>query len=430
MALSRPFLLALLGVVLLAATVFAVQNARNSGGDSSSSAQQTPAEQAAAPTPAPPAGPDALLASAFSAEVQSASFDAKLTFTSQGEQNLVQASGAFEQNGPKAMPEADVEVRVQVGSMNLSERGGFVTTGDRAWFTRGARSWAVPQSVWSEVVEARESGRAGSAADTPEINVDPRDWLSNVKSEGTERVDGVDATHISAQVDSAKAITDVVKAMSQAGEGAMPLPNAPQRLRQGGLTNGDLDVWVGEDKLLRRVTLSLSGKGDGGRPVTAELDFSLSGVNEPQEIARPAKVERGMPGGSYGQLANGVLGGVARASGLDPAELKIGVPVTNAHLKAERAVADNKKVVIFFKNPRALDDQAVADAVRSLDRRTKSVVVLTDVVENVDRYDSLIENLGVNQAPAIVVIDRSAKASLIEGYVDAESLAQVVADAR
>jgi hypothetical protein len=52
------------------------------------------------------------------------------------------------------------------------------------------------------------------------------------------------------------------------------------------------------------------------------------------------------------------------------------------------------------------------------------------VVENVDRYDSLLEDLGVTQAPAIVVIDRRGEASLIEGYTDARSLAQVVADAR
>jgi hypothetical protein len=104
--------------------------------------------------------------------------------------------------------------------------------------------------------------------------------------------------------------------------------------------------------------------------------------------------------------------------------------VTNSHLKAERAVADNKKVVVFFQNPRALDDRAVADSVKSLDRRTKNVVVLTDDLRNVDRYGKLLENLGVTQAPAIVVIGRSGKASLVEGYVDGSSLAQVVADSR
>ena len=428
MALSRPLLLALLGAALLAATVFAVQNARDKSADSPATvAEQAPAEQQATPAP-PPAGPEELLASALNSEFTSAAFDAKLTFTSLGERNVIQATGAYEDHGATEMPELQVDVRLDVDSMNLNERGGFVSTGERAWFTRGATAYAVPQSVWSEFVEARKSG-AEPAAEGPELNVDPTSWVKNVKSEGTEQVNGVQATHVSAELNSLKAVGDVVKAMSQ---GATQLPaGAQQQLRRTGvLGNADLDVWVGDDKTLRRLTLSLSGKGEGGRPVKAEVALNLSGVNEPQDVARPSKVKRGMPGGAYGQFTNSMLAGVAQSAGLNPQELKIGVPVTNSHLKAERAVADNKKVVIFFQNPRALDDQAVADSVRSLDRRTKSVVVLTDVVQNVDRYDSLLEDLGVNQAPAIVVIDRSGEASLIEGYTDAQSLAQVVADTR
>jgi hypothetical protein len=178
------------------------------------------------------------------------------------------------------------------------------------------------------------------------------------------------------------------------------------------------------------MSLTVSGKGDGGRRVDGNLTLNLSGVNEPQNVVRPAKVKRGMPGGLYGQVANGVLTSVAQSVGADPAELGIGAPVTNSHLKAERAVAENRKVVIFFQNPRALDDKAVADSVRSLDRRTKNVVVLKDDLRNVDRYGRLLENLGVTQAPAIVIIGRSGKATLYEGYVDADSLVQVVADAR
>src|SRR5215208_1802309 len=51
MAISRPFLLALLGVALLGATGFAVQNARNSTDESGTVAKQ-PADQAT-PAPAP-----------------------------------------------------------------------------------------------------------------------------------------------------------------------------------------------------------------------------------------------------------------------------------------------------------------------------------------------------------------------------------------
>ena len=55
--------------------------------------------------------------------------------------------------------------------------------------------------------------------------------------------------------------------------------------------------------------------------------------------------------------------------------------------------------MILFQNPRALDDKAVADSVRSLDRRTKSVVVLTDDVRNVDRYGKLLEDLRRQPGP-------------------------------
>jgi len=433
MAISRPFLLALLGVVLLGATVFAVQNARNSATDSPAPAaqqQQQPADEAAPAAKPAPAGPEELLAAAFSSDVESASFDAKLTFRSEGERNVVQASGAFEDKGPREMPEVDLDVRVSVPSMSLDERGGFVTTGERAWFTRAGVAYAVPQSIWGKLAKARESGAQASSSESTDLDVDPRGWLRNVESEGTEQVDGVEATHISAEVDSAKAITEIVGPAAREAGSSVPLESAEQRLRQAGFENGELDVWVGSDKILRRVTLTFAGRGDANRVVRADFDFRLSNVNEPQDVARPAKVRPGMPGGVYGQFANGVLAGVAQNAGLDAEELNIGVPVTNAHLKADRAVADNKKVVIFFQNPRALDDKAVADSVRALDRRMKNVVVLTDDVRNVKRYGSLVEDLGVSQAPAIVIIGRSGQADLIEGYIDSESLVQVVAEAR
>jgi hypothetical protein len=432
MAISRPFLLALLGVALLAATVFAVQNARTSATDDPAPvAKQQPAEQAA-PAPAEPvqsASPQDLLESAFSADVESASFEGQVAFSFQGQRNVISTKGAFVDNGPKAMPEVDIELHARVGSMNFNERGGFVTNGERAWFTRGDTAYAVPQPIWSAVAKARESGRLATEKDTPDVDLDPSKWLSKVRNEGSERVGGVETTHISAEVDSAKAVAELVTASREASGSSLPLPGGEQRLEKMGMTEGDLDVWVGEDEILRRVTFEFSSPGDRGT-VKANLDLRLSDVNEPQQIARPAKVKAGMPGGMYGQVANGVLTSVAESAGLNAEELNIGVPVTNSHVKAERAVADNKKVVIFFQNPRALDDKAVADSVRSLDRRLERVVVLSDDVRNVKRYGSLLEDLGVSQAPAIVVIGQGGEARLIEGYIDADSLVQVVADAR
>jgi hypothetical protein len=428
MALSRPFLLALLGVALLGATFFAVTNSRNKAADDSAPVAQQTAEPAATPAqatsePAAPAPQELVAAGLTPDALESASFSGSLSFTSEGEKNTVKTSGAFELGGAKEMPQVDVQVSVDVPGFD--GRGGFVTTGERAWFTRGDTGYAVPQKAWARIVAGRESG-AAPAADTPKVDVDPSSWLRNVKSEGTEKMDGVDVTHVSADVNSAKAITDVVKAMDRTGQ----VPAGAEARLAGVVKDGHLDAWVGDDKIMRRVSLELSGKGDGGRAVSMDLDFRLSGVNKPQDIARPAKVKNALPGGVYGQVANGFVSGLGSSVGVNADDLQLDVPTTNSHLKAERAVADNRKVVIFFQNPKGIDDRAVARSVRSLDRRTKSVVVLTDDVRNSDRYGSMVEDLGVNQAPAIVVIGRSGKASLIEGYIDAESLVQVVADAR
>jgi hypothetical protein len=428
MALSRPFLLALLGVALLGATFFAVTNSRNKAADDSAPVAQQTADPAATPAqatsePAAPAPQELVAAGLTPDALESASFSGSVSFTSEGEKNTVKTSGAFELGGAKEMPQVDVQVSVDVPGFD--GRGGFVTTGERAWFTRGDTGYAVPQKAWARIVAGRESG-AAPAADTPKVDVDPSSWLRNVKSEGTEKMDGVDVTHVSAEVNSAKAITDVVKAMDRTGQ----VPAGAEARLAGVVKDGHLDAWVGDDKIMRRVSLELSGKGDGGRAVSMDLDFRLSGVNKPQDIVRPAKVKNALPGGVYGQVANGFVTGLGSSVGVNADDLQLDVPTTNSHLKAERAVADNRKVVIFFQNPKGIDDRAVARSVRSLDRRTKSVVVLTDDVRNADRYGSMVEDLGVNQAPAIVVIGRSGKASLIEGYIDAESLVQVVADAR
>jgi hypothetical protein len=430
MAVSRPFLLALIGVVLLGATFFAVQNARNaSSGDPVPA--QAPSAQPQAADAAPQLTPRQQLEAAFrNDELESASFDGELSFSSQGEKNGVEVAGSFEDRGPKEMPVADIQVRVDVESAGLKLDGGFVTTGDKAWFTRGGTAYAVPQDPWDQIVEARESGQAAANTQpaTPQLNVEPGDWLRKVSAENGGQVDGVDTTHISADVDAAAAAADLLKEMQGAGQLPFQLPAGVEQRAAKVLGDAQLDVWVGKDEIVRRLSFQLDGKGDGGRTVQMALRFEFSEVNEPQDVSAPSKVVDHLPGGEYGQLVRGFLVGLGGSAGVEASAL--GVPTTNAHVKAERAVAQGRKVVIFFENPRGLDDQAVDASVRALQRETKKVVVLTDHVGNVDEYGSMVEDLGVNQTPAVVVIDSRGSARLIEGYVDSQSLVQVVADAR
>jgi hypothetical protein len=425
MSVSRPFLLALLGVVLLGATVFAVQNSRNAASSDSAQPAAQPSEAA------PQLTPKQQLEAAFTnADLKSARFEGELSFSSLRQKNVLEASGVFEDRGPREMPVADIEVNVDAESANLDLEGGFGTTGDKAWFTRGDSAFAVPQDAWDKVVEARESGAGAAQQDSLQLNLEPGGWLRKVSSEDGGEIDGIETTQLSADVDAAAAIAQIAQAMSDAGQlDASPLPDAAQRLG-GLLSDAELEVWVGKDDIIRRLTFELSGKGDANRPVDMDLRFELSGVNEPQSVSAPAKLESGLPGGQYGQFAQGIVAGVGSSFGVDASALGVGVPNTNAHLKAERAVAAHRKVVIFFGNPQGADDRAVSSAVRALDRETRDVLVLSDHVGNVDKYGSMVEDLGVSQTPAVVVIDRQGTARLLEGYIDAASLVQVVADAR
>jgi hypothetical protein len=418
MAISRPVLLALLGAALLGATYFAVQNARDSSaGDSATAGQRTegrPEAQNAAQT----LSPEETLARAFSVDaIDSTSFSAKLSFGARGRRAAFDLSGAYEKGAAGDIPE--VEFNGEVRAAGRTVQGGFVSLGDRAYFTRGSSGWQVPEEVWTPLADAVAKGAgAGQAVSLP---IHPERWAREVKTEGTETIDGVETTHVSASIDPKRVVRDLGQAARQNGAA---VPGGARAARA--VKRAELDAWVGaDDHVVRRLTAQLAFAGSARSRI--DLDLTLKGVNQPQDIAAPAKIHRGLPSGEFGQLAKGFVTGLAG--------LGVGRPVSVAALtsdkprRAARAVRAGKKVVILFENPKGLDDRAMGGAMRELAHRTKAFV-LTDNVDAVGRYGQLVEDVGVSQTPSIVIIDRAGHARLIEGYVDVDTLAQSVADSR
>jgi hypothetical protein len=418
MAISRPFLLALLGALLLGATLFAVQNARNTTSEDAAPAaeQATPDQQAAAPAEsAPAASPEEMLQAAFNAgAVDSTAFEAAVAARSRAGRLRVHLSGAFEQGAANDVPEFELSADVNVAGDKV--QGGFTSLGDKAYFTRGETGWQVPEEVWSPLVEAVANG-AGAQQQNLSLPFDPQRWVRDVKSEGTKTLDGVETTHVSASVDPKRVLKDVAASARVAG-GQLPVGAA------GAVKSAELDAWVGnDDQVLRRLTAQL----DFGRQGELGVVLELSGVNEPQDIEAPARVRDGMPGGLFGLFAEGFVGGLSTGTGGEP--LSLAALTSPNPERAARAVKAGKKVVIFFHNPKGLDDRAMMRVVRAVDGRTRALV-LTDHVDAVERYGKLVEDLGVAQTPAVVLIDSAGDARLIEGYVDTDTLAQAVADAR
>jgi hypothetical protein len=95
----------------------------------------------------------------------------------------------------------------------------------------------------------------------------------------------------------------------------------------------------------------------------------------------------------------------------------------------KKAIAADHVVVLAFFQKRGADDRATRVAVKDVKRRHLARVYM-DIIDHVGRYGTVVGSLGIHQAPAVVIIDAKHKARLVEGYVDAESLAQEVSDAR
>ena len=107
---------------------------------------------------------------------------------------------------------------------------------------------------------------------------------------------------------------------------------------------------------------------------------------------------------------------------------KAALAVKGVPPKLGKALQAKRTIVLFFRQS-AADDDATAAAVRSV-RGTKNVAVFTAPISKVARYRRVINNLGVTQAPAVVIVGKDRKARLLEGYIDPLSLRQQVKDAR
>lgn len=417
MALSRPFLLALLGAALLAATAFSVQNARNRASDDPAPAAQS--SEAAAP-PAAEADPAATavdtLKSALAGKLTSAAFEVRLNVSAGADSARVGILGAFERGAANDVPAIDLEAKVDASGRSFS--GGFVAVEEKAYFTSGDEAWQIAPEVWDPVVQAVADG---TAAQTQPLTFElhPETWVRDAKTVGQEQLDGVETTHVAASVDVEAMARDLAQ-LASGNKAQLPPPGQIAKL----VRRAELDVWVGSDQVLRRVTAGLDL--DSGRS-GVDFELNLNGVNQPQNIQAPANVRDGLPEGEFGQFVQGFTTGVSGVAGGRP--LSAAALATENPKKAARAVKAHKKVLILFRNPRGLDDRAVARSLRAVERRS-SAVVLTDHVDAVERYGKLVEDLGVSQTPSVVLIDSTGNARLIEGFIDTSSLTQAVADAR
>ena len=80
--------------------------------------------------------------------------------------------------------------------------------------------------------------------------------------------------------------------------------------------------------------------------------------------------------------------------------------------------------------PLADDDRYVRNSLRTVNRYDGDVFVKTVPLAKLSEYGAMVNDLGVNQTPSVVVVDSALKGRVLTGYVDRIAINQAIADAR
>ena len=190
----------------------------------------------------------------------------------------IAVSGRFATRGAGKTPAFELDA--EAGERRL----GAVSTGERGFLRRDGQAYAVPSAVFAQFADglAQAGGKPG-AATRATLGLDPRAWLRDPRLAGETTVGGVRATRVTADLDGARFLAGV-RALLERIRG-LGLAGAAGQLPEAGAVRGgrvELDSGV-QDRTLRRLVVRAPVAGGG----PASLEYTLTGLNEPQRIVAP-----------------------------------------------------------------------------------------------------------------------------------------------
>jgi uncharacterized membrane protein YgcG len=237
--------------------------------------------------------------------------------------------GPFESQGDAKMPKFDIDAAFDGAGQSL--KAGVMTTGEKGYVNFNGTEYAVSDEIFKQFKTSFENAakqNGGQNQSLSSLGINPRNWLTNAKNAGEEKVGDTDTIKITGDVDVNKLLDDVNTALQKAGslglQGQAQLPTKltdEQKQTVAKAVKGlKVDIYTGkEDTTLRRlkIVFSLSdptGKEAGSAAV--DFDLKLLDLNEGQEFKEP---ENAKPFDqllqSLGGLGLGGLGGMGGGSG-------------------------------------------------------------------------------------------------------------------
>ena len=249
------------------------------------------------------------LNAAFSTPIKSARIDLEVTIKLNGIKQLqdpikLSVQGPYESGGNQTIPKADWDVAASAAGQNFS--AGFTSTGHNAWVQFQGQSYEIGSAAVAQVnQQISQAGKKNQQKGLSQFGIDPRDWLEDAKSEGTDTVAGVETEHVSATLNVGKLLDDLNEVVRKAGGSVSgvrtsQLTDAQKQQIQDVVENPTFDVYAGkDDNVIRRLSADIAFKVPSDKQAqvgglkSGAVSFSIefADVGKPQTITPPANAK-------------------------------------------------------------------------------------------------------------------------------------------
>jgi len=260
--------------------------------------------------------PQAVLDEATLQGIESGNVDLSLGLKASGSEGGkidVSLSGPFQAEGQGSLPQLDMEASAKgdYNGENVDFEGGIVLLPNSAYVNYEGVEYEVDPTTFSFVEQTlkqaqreggAETGASGAAACQEEFGkLDIAGFFVDGANEGSADVDGTSTTKVSGDLDVSGAIDSVLEVVESqpcraqlAAAGPLPTDGEIEDAKEevgSSIKSASADVYVGDDDIVRRLSLRLTIEpqqgGSGPKKIEADLDLKLTGVNEEQTISAP-----------------------------------------------------------------------------------------------------------------------------------------------
>jgi hypothetical protein len=258
--------------------------------------------------------PQKVLENAGLEGVKSGELDMSLHVIAKGDEGgdvEVSLSGPFEAGAKGELPQLalSAEAEGSAGGEDLNFEGGLTLLTDRGFVEYEGDAYEIDPTTFGFLKSALEQaqqkeGESGDITACQEAaeGIKFSQFADQLTNEGSVDVDGTQTTKVSGDLSVSGGIDALIKltedpACSSQIEAAGPLPLGELEEAKGELSKAikkaHIDLYVGDDDIVRRVDaeLTIAPPGAGDEKVELEMEMTLSGVNEEQSFESPSNAK-------------------------------------------------------------------------------------------------------------------------------------------